>query len=82
MNEFNILGGGGGRTRVVSVLLALGIEPLTTHPFRDGAPFLPTPNRDTSNIRPLTTFLSCSTCKLFVNPVPFLFHSLWPPSNS
>ena len=30
-------GGGGGRTHV---LLAFVIGPLTTHPFRDGAPFL------------------------------------------
>ena len=36
--------GGGGRTHE---LLALVVRPLTTHPFRDAAPFL-LPKRDTS----------------------------------
>ena len=50
--EGRLEGGRGGRTHL---LLALVIWPLTTHPFRDGAPFLLL--IDTSNIWGLITLL-------------------------
>ena len=49
-------GGGGGSTHL---LLALVTWPLTTHPFRDGTPFIPTPTRDASNIWALIFFFPC-----------------------
>ena len=72
------LGAAGGSTHL---LLALVIGPLTTHPFRNGAP-APTPNRDTINIWALSAFFQVLLHFFNAYIVPFMFRLLWPPSIS
>ena len=74
LSRHTLMGAGVGGTHL---FLALVIRPLTTHPFRDGAPFLLL--IDTSNIRALSTFLPRTTYERFSYPNPFLFAYLWPP---
>ena len=70
-------GGRGGRTHL---LLALVIWPLTTHPFRDGAPFLPLIETPLA-IWALIRFFHILHRKVFAQPIPALFRRLRPQSS-
>ena len=62
-------------------LLALVICPFTTHPFRDGTPFLLLVETHPAFGRSLR-FVRILRKKRFAYLIPFLFRLLWPPSTS
>ena len=67
-----------GRT---SLLLALVIQTLTTHPFRDGVQFLLPIRRPPTFGRSLR-FFHVLNRNFFAHIISFLFRRLWPPSIS